>query len=166
LREAERIAEVERMAIFSALAPIGDETTAPEANFGANSRSRAGLARRSGGSMSSSPATPTSVKKVATRSRSPSEERACIKRRQKWAEYCNIACNIYHTVVTLVLDTAAMVAAIRSDAGVAEQCAFRSCGDRLRNPDDDMVLEAAVNGRADAIVTFNHRDFAPAAEKF
>jgi hypothetical protein len=46
------------------------------------------------------------------------------------------------------------------------QCAFRSCGDRLRNPDDDMVLEAAVNGRADAIVTFNHRDFAPAAEKF
>jgi hypothetical protein len=29
-----------------------------------------------------------------------------------------------------------------------------------------MVLEAAVNGRADAIVTFNHRDFAPAAEKF
>ena len=36
----------------------------------------------------------------------------------------------------------------------------------LRDPDDDMVLEAAVNGRADAIVTFNHRDFAPAAEKF
>jgi hypothetical protein len=29
----------------------------------------------------------------------------------------------------------------------------------LRDPDDDMVLEAAVNGRADAIVTFNHRDF-------
>jgi predicted nucleic acid-binding protein len=29
----------------------------------------------------------------------------------------------------------------------------------LRDPDDDMVLEAAVNGRADAIVTFNRRDF-------
>ena len=29
----------------------------------------------------------------------------------------------------------------------------------LRNPDDDMVLEAAVNGRADAVVTFNLRDF-------
>jgi predicted nucleic acid-binding protein len=34
----------------------------------------------------------------------------------------------------------------------------------LRDPDDDMVLEAAVNGRADAIVTFNRRDFGPAAQ--
>ena len=30
---------------------------------------------------------------------------------------------------------------------------------RLRDPADDMVLEAAVNGRADAIVTFNRVDF-------
>jgi predicted nucleic acid-binding protein len=59
-----------------------------------------------------------------------------------------------------------MVAAIRSDAGVAEPVRLSFRGDRLRNPDDDMVLEAAVNGRADAIVTLNHRDFAPAAEKF
>ena len=29
-----------------------------------------------------------------------------------------------------------------------------------------MVLEAAVNGRADAIVTFNLRDFAGPAEQF
>jgi hypothetical protein len=29
-----------------------------------------------------------------------------------------------------------------------------------------MVLEAAVNGRAHAIVTFNRRDFRPAMEKF
>jgi predicted nucleic acid-binding protein len=34
----------------------------------------------------------------------------------------------------------------------------------LRDPDDDMVLEAAVNGQADAIVTFNRRDFRPATE--
>jgi len=29
----------------------------------------------------------------------------------------------------------------------------------LPDPNDDMVLEAAVNGRADGIVTFNGRDF-------
>jgi len=28
-----------------------------------------------------------------------------------------------------------------------------------------MVFEAAVNGQAHAIVTFNHRDFGPAIEK-
>jgi len=36
----------------------------------------------------------------------------------------------------------------------------------LADIDDDMVLEAAVNGRADAIVTFNRRDFIAAAEQF
>jgi hypothetical protein len=30
----------------------------------------------------------------------------------------------------------------------------------------DMVLETAVNGRADGIVTFNRRDFAPATRQF
>jgi predicted nucleic acid-binding protein len=124
----------------------------------------------------------------------------------------------------LVLDTAAMVAAIRSDAG-ASRWLLRSALERRRNltllvsvpllieyeavmtraehlkaaglsvediavlldavaavaepvrlaylwrptlpdADDDMVLEAAVNGRADGIVTFNLRDFGPAAEQF
>jgi putative PIN family toxin of toxin-antitoxin system len=37
---------------------------------------------------------------------------------------------------------------------------------RLRDPDDDMVLEAAVNGRADAIVTFNARDFTGVVGEF
>jgi putative PIN family toxin of toxin-antitoxin system len=36
----------------------------------------------------------------------------------------------------------------------------------LRDPDDDMVLEVAVNGHANAIVTFNRRDFRPATERF
>ena len=31
---------------------------------------------------------------------------------------------------------------------------------RLSDPDDDMVLETAINGSASAIVTFNQRDFA------
>jgi predicted nucleic acid-binding protein len=33
----------------------------------------------------------------------------------------------------------------------------------LRDPDDDMVLETAVNGMADAVVTLNPRDFVSVA---
>jgi len=36
----------------------------------------------------------------------------------------------------------------------------------VRDPDDDMVLETAVNGRAAALVTFNRRDFLGVADKF
>ena len=122
----------------------------------------------------------------------------------------------------LILDTAAMVAAIRSDAGASRRLLVAalerrftllasvplmieyqavmtrpehlkasglSAGDvdvlldavaavvepvrlaflwrpAVRDPNDDMVLEAAVNGRADAIVTFNVRDFGETAKRF
>jgi putative PIN family toxin of toxin-antitoxin system len=36
----------------------------------------------------------------------------------------------------------------------------------LSDPNDEMVLETAINGRADAIVTFNERDFRPVAARF
>ena len=37
---------------------------------------------------------------------------------------------------------------------------------QLRDPGDEMVLEAAVNGQAQAIVTFNIRDYGDAAAPF
>ncbi len=36
----------------------------------------------------------------------------------------------------------------------------------LRDPDDDMVLETAVNGSASAIVTHTVRDFLPESNRF
>jgi putative PIN family toxin of toxin-antitoxin system len=37
---------------------------------------------------------------------------------------------------------------------------------QLRDPGDEMVLEAAVNGRADALVTFHLRDFGTVLKQF
>jgi len=37
---------------------------------------------------------------------------------------------------------------------------------QLHNPDDEMVLEIAINGYADAIVTFNQADFIHATRQF
>ena len=37
---------------------------------------------------------------------------------------------------------------------------------QLRDPADELVLEAAVNGQATAIVTFNRRDFGAAPARF
>jgi predicted nucleic acid-binding protein len=37
---------------------------------------------------------------------------------------------------------------------------------QLRDPGDEMVLEAAVNGQADVLVTFNVRDFGEIPKRF
>jgi len=37
---------------------------------------------------------------------------------------------------------------------------------QTRDPNDEMVLEAAINGQADAVVTYNVSDFAEAQERF
>jgi len=36
----------------------------------------------------------------------------------------------------------------------------------MQDPDDEMVLETAINGRADAIATHNVRHFTAAASRF
>ncbi len=57
-----------------------------------------------------------------------------------------------------VFDTDVVVAAVRSPGGASAAL--------VRDPVDDMVLEAAVNAMADAIVTFNGKDFADAPQRF
>lgn len=56
---------------------------------------------------------------------------------------------------------------INSLASVAESVQIRFLWrPLLSDPNDDMVLETAVNGRADQLVTFNQEDFAAAAKGF
>ena len=61
------------------------------------------------------------------------------------------ACGLSGPEVGRVLDDLAAVAR-------PVQLAFR-WRPRLSDPDDDMVLETAINGTASAIVTFNQHDF-------
>ena len=65
------------------------------------------------------------------------------------------------------LDLASTERALASLASVCEpvDVHFR-WRPQLRDPADEMVLEAALNGRVDALVTFNTRDFAEAGERF
>ena len=68
------------------------------------------------------------------------------------------ACRLSSTEVGRVLDDLAAVAR-------PVRLAFR-WRPRLSDPDDDMVLETAINGSASAIVTFNQRDFVAGAKGF
>jgi predicted nucleic acid-binding protein len=68
------------------------------------------------------------------------------------------ACGLNRVAISHLLDDLAAVA-----EPVKIVFRWRS---NLPDPDDDMVLETAVNGRADAIVTFNMRHFEPASRSF
>jgi len=68
------------------------------------------------------------------------------------------ACGLTAGEVERVLDDLASVAR-------QVRLAFR-WRPRLSDANDDMVLETAVNGNADAIVTFNQRDFEEARREF
>ena len=52
-----------------------------------------------------------------------------------------------------------------ASAGEAVEVSFQ-WRPQLADTNDEMVLEAAVNGRADALVTHNVKDFAIAAPRF
>jgi putative PIN family toxin of toxin-antitoxin system len=68
------------------------------------------------------------------------------------------ACGASKQDVSAVLDELALV-------GKRVELAIR-LRPMLSDPDDEMVLETAINRRADAIVTFNERDFRPVAARF
>lgn len=62
---------------------------------------------------------------------------------------------------------AGMMRALDELAGIVQRvdCWFQ-WRPQLRDPADEMVLEAAVNGRAQALLTFNQRDFGDAPARF
>ena len=65
------------------------------------------------------------------------------------------------------LSPADMDAALDALAALIEPVeAHLSWRPQLHDPDDEMVLEAAINGRADALVTYNETHFRAAASRF
>ena len=65
----------------------------------------------------------------------------------------------------LDLQTIDLALSAIADLGEAVDVAFQ-WRPQLRDANDEMVLEAAINGAADALVTHNVKDFAEAAAKF
>jgi putative PIN family toxin of toxin-antitoxin system len=61
-------------------------------------------------------------------------------------------------------DVAGFLSALASAAQPVE-ISFR-WRPQLRDPADELILEAAANGQAEAIITHNVADFVPAAERF
>lgn len=81
-------------------------------------------------------------------------------------EYEEVLLRAEHRLVTGMseADVAGFLSALASaSAGVEVHFQWRP---QLGDPADEMVLEAAINGQADALVTHNVADFAAAAPRF
>jgi putative PIN family toxin of toxin-antitoxin system len=81
-------------------------------------------------------------------------------------EYEAVCCRAEHRLATGLSDREVKVfltAVVALAEPVTTHFLWRP---QLRDPGDEMVLEAAVNGRADALVTFNVRDFGTAPAQF
>lgn len=81
-------------------------------------------------------------------------------------EYEEVLLRAEHRIVTGMseADVAGFLAALASASeGVEVHFQWRP---QLGDPADEMVLEAAINGRADALVTHNVSDFVEAAMRF
>ena len=80
----------------------------------------------------------------------------------------------YESVLTRPEHLAACGASIEDVSAVLDELASVGKKIELRirtrpmlpDPNDEMVLETAINGHADAIITFNDRDFKPVAARF
>ena len=81
-------------------------------------------------------------------------------------EYEAICCNPAQRIIS-GLSEAEISNIISALCAVSEPVSARFLWrPQLRDPADEMVLEAAVNGNADALVTFNRRDFGDTPEHF
>ncbi len=69
---------------------------------------------------------------------------------------------IIHGLSDEILETAVRVLADRIEPVIID-FQWKS---KLRDPNDDKVLESAINGYAYAIITHNIRDFLPETEEF
>ncbi len=81
-------------------------------------------------------------------------------------EYESVLCRPEH-LAAMGLNIAEVEEFLDALAGAIEPVTMRFLWrPRLRDPGDEMVLETAVNGHADRLITFNVRHLAAAAKEF